>query len=331
MKLCVVAAPAAAAPLEERLALLSEAAEAEVIVGRAAGDFAKVARKAREGWLPYLVDVNMTTLRAATGLRSRGIRYVLDTGDDPGSLAIGMGLSRRASGMRRSAERLMLTAAAGVVYRGHYHRLLLESRTRAPRSWIPDTAPDWLYDVEWARGESLTLGTFGTTRLPASPSERIYGQEVVEALLYNPDLTSILVGRGAGLGVLQGRAHDLGVTERVRFSSALPTRDLLMLMSQAQWLTSIQSDDIAGWVRTTGKLPLALATGRCLISSNVGEAARILPRELLLPGERAPGEEVANIATQGMPADWPSTARTLAKAYKRSTVAGRLAEFLESL
>jgi hypothetical protein len=40
-----------------------------------------------------------------------------------------------------------------------------------------------------------------------------------------------------------------------------------------------QSDDIVGWVRTTGKLPLYLACNRYVLASDVGEASWIL-REL---------------------------------------------------
>jgi hypothetical protein len=38
-------------------------------------------------------------------------------------------------------------------------------------------------------------------------------------------------------------------------------------------------------VRTTGKLPLYLACGKYILASRVGEAARVLPEEMLVPYE----------------------------------------------
>jgi hypothetical protein len=46
---------------------------------------------------------------------------------------------------------------------------------------------------------------------------------------------------------------------------------------------STQSNDLAGQVRTTGKLPLYTACGRFVLSSQVGEAARVLPADMLVP------------------------------------------------
>src|SRR5207237_9475463 len=45
---------------------------------------------------------------------------------------------------------------------------------------------------------------------------------------------------------------------------------------------STQTNNLAGQVRTTGKLPLYLAAGRYILASNVGEAAIILDAEMLV-------------------------------------------------
>ena len=45
---------------------------------------------------------------------------------------------------------------------------------------------------------------------------------------------------------------------------------------------STQSNDPVGQVRTSGKLPLYLACGRFVLATDVGEAARVLPREMLV-------------------------------------------------
>ena len=54
---------------------------------------------------------------------------------------------------------------------------------------------------------------------------------------------------------------------------------------------STQTNDVVGQVRTTGKLQLYLACGRFVLASNVGEAARVLPPEMLV--EYAPGFDAA--------------------------------------
>jgi glycosyltransferase involved in cell wall biosynthesis len=48
---------------------------------------------------------------------------------------------------------------------------------------------------------------------------------------------------------------------------------------------STQTNDLVGQVRTTGKLPLYLATGRYILASRVGEAALVLDEEMLIEYE----------------------------------------------
>jgi glycosyltransferase involved in cell wall biosynthesis len=45
---------------------------------------------------------------------------------------------------------------------------------------------------------------------------------------------------------------------------------------------STQTNDPVGRARTTAKLPLFLACGRFVLASRVGEAARVLPEEMLV-------------------------------------------------
>jgi hypothetical protein len=54
---------------------------------------------------------------------------------------------------------------------------------------------------------------------------------------------------------------------------------------------STQTNDVVGQVRTTGKLPLYLAAGRYILASNVGEAARVLEPEMLVPYEGVKDEQ----------------------------------------
>jgi glycosyltransferase involved in cell wall biosynthesis len=95
----------------------------------------------------------------------------------------------------------------------------------------------------------------------------------------------------------------------------------------------VQSNDLAGWVRTTGKLPIALGLGKALVASRVGEASRVLPDRFLVDPTND-DELVARMAAvieSGIPADWPSKARSLAEQFRRSAVAADLRRFLVDL
>jgi hypothetical protein len=329
MSLVVGLAPNAVSALQERLALIALASpDLTVVVLKNRADLVTLVKAAREGARPYLLDINARTFRASILLRAMGHSYVVDTGDDPGALAIAMGLSRRSARLRREVESMVLGGASHVICRGYYHRFMLRSRISTDVHWFPDTAPDWVIDHDWGAGDVNRVGTFGTTATPRSEAQRVYGQEVIEALQVGPGLEGILVGRGRGLDVLRARATAVGVSERMEFHEDLALQRLCEVMSGATWLTSWQSDDTAGWVRTTGKLPLALAMGRCVIASDVGEAARVLPPQLRLQGRRSVAAEIQSIVNAGAPSGWAREAKMLAERYRRSTTAQQLADVL---
>src|SRR5581483_1424566 len=66
------------------------------------------------------------------------------------------------------------------------------------------------------------------------------------------------------------------------FLGRLPYEELPAYLNAIDVCLSTQSNDLAGQVRTTGKLPLYLACGRYVLASRVGEAARVLPDEMLV-------------------------------------------------
>jgi len=67
------------------------------------------------------------------------------------------------------------------------------------------------------------------------------------------------------------------------FLGRLPYETLPEHLALLDICLSTQTNDAAGQVRTTGKLPLYLASGRFVLSTEVGEAARVLPPDMLLP------------------------------------------------
>jgi glycosyltransferase involved in cell wall biosynthesis len=69
------------------------------------------------------------------------------------------------------------------------------------------------------------------------------------------------------------------------FAGRRPPTELPGLLAACDICLSTQTNDVAGNVRTTGKLPLYLACARYILASHVGEAARVLPPEMLVPYE----------------------------------------------
>lgn len=312
--------------LVERRALVAAALQPRatvVLTGRPA--VRELVDHARRGALVYLLDVNRATLGAGNALAVAGRRFVLDTGDDAAALARSSGTPAAEVARQRHGQRLLLALARLVVCRGWFHAFRLAERRPGRVAWVPDTAPDWLFDVPLPPGDPELVATFGTVTRPDAAG-RWYGQEVLDLLVRRPALRSLLVGRGPGLAALRRHAEDLGVAGRARIEGAVPLERLVELVGEAAWLTSVQSDDPAGWSRTTGKLPLALAAGRTLLATSVGEAARVLPaRQQLRPAPwEALLDDLAAAVDAGAPADALAAGRALAETYRRSACAARL-------
>lgn len=241
--------------------------------------------------LTYVVDVSPPGVLA--GLAARAVvggRVVVDTGDAVHALA-------RSAAMRGPAglaltwllEQTALRGADHVVTRGGHHAELLRARGLAATA-IPDGVdvarfrPADARDVRarLAPGADLVVGIVGS--LAWNPRVgACYGWDLVEALsLLPPGVRGLVVGDGSGLAWLRERARTLGVLERLTFVGRVRLDELPPLLNAMDVGLSTQTNDLVGQVRTTGKLPLYLATGRFVLASRVGEAARVLDDEQLL-------------------------------------------------
>ncbi len=265
------------------------------LVFRRGGKIRAVGRMLRElaairPEVSYVFDLAAAGVLAAGAYKiATGTPMIVDTGD--AIVELGRVLGRGSFGMTatRSLEAFALRAAAHVVVRGTVHKELL-TRRGVRATVIPDGvtvdqfAPLEPNTVRSRVREPLTIGVVGSVVwVPAQ--QTCYGWELVELLRLLRErvpVRGVIVGDGSGIEVLRRRATDYGIADRIEFAGRVPYANLPQWIRQFDICLSTQTNDVIGNVRTTGKLPLYLAAGRFILASRVGEAARVLPPEMLV-------------------------------------------------
>ena len=216
-------------------------------------------------------------------------RLVIDTGDAVHELAKSAGLRGPVGlALTWALERASLRIADRVIVRGTFHRKLLEQRhidatvvqdgidTRAFASGDPGDLRDRL-----GLHRVLSVGFLGS--LVWSDRLQIgYGWDLVEAIriLRDEPVKGILIGAGTARPILEARAREYGIGDRMLFLDPVPYDEVPHYLAAIDVWLSTQTNDIPGNVRTTGKLPLYLAAGRYVLASDVGEASLVLPPEM---------------------------------------------------
>jgi len=229
----------------------------------------------------------------------------------------------------------VLRGAAAIIYRGYFYRLILEARgiTR-PALWVPDSINGDLLDLPQPLVRDVKLiATFGTisNEKPRPQWPPYYGSELLDLLEVDERLRGMVITRGAGSMAFRQLADRRGLEQRIEWHSEQPTNTLFENLQRASFVTSYQTDDLSGWSRTTGKLPLALGAGCGLVTTRVGEASRALPKSLTFPATRHDYIKGASArVTQGWNADDARAARLSSEHYRRSRLAAELSSFLLS-
>jgi len=128
-----------------------------------------------------------------------------------------------------------------------------------------------------------TIGLLGSL-IWNSRWQMCYGWEMVELIdrLRDLPVKGLIIGDGSGLGELKAQVAARGLEDRIAFLGRVAYDQLSPLLNLMDICLSTQTNDLAGQVRTTGKLPLYLACGRFVLASAVGEATRVLPNEMLV-------------------------------------------------
>lgn len=229
---------------------------------------------------------------AAAGLYCIATRrpMVVDTGDSIVALALALGRSRLGVLATRALEACALRLAARVVVRGSSHQEIL-AKHGVQTVFVPDGVDmsQFACDAPPAldAGRPLVIGLVGSA-LWVPARQTCYGWELIELVrllkdrLANREVRGVFIGNGSGIAMLRRRCEALAIADRIEFVGNVPYIDLPRWLGQFDICLSTQTDDEIGRVRTTGKLPLYLATGRFVLASRVGEAARILPPPMLV-------------------------------------------------
>lgn len=242
--------------------------------------------------LTYVFDVCYSGVLGAVLYRVlRGNRLVIETGDAVYALARSMGL-RGPVGLLLTflLEQVSFHLADRIVVRGTFHRRWL-ARKGFNCDVIQDGVDTKLFrpiDVSDLRRRLglegvLTVGLIGSS-VWSQRLEMCYGWELVEVvrLLKDEPVVGIFIGGGSGIDFLKARCEKYGITDRVRFWPHIAYGELAATLNLFDVCLSTQTNDLVGQVRTTGKLPLYMATGRFVLASDVGEAALVLPEEMLV-------------------------------------------------
>jgi len=240
----------------------------------------------------YVFDMAFSGVLAAVGRKSFArTPLVIDTGDSISALARSMGRGRTGVWLTDCLEKLSFAFADCIVVRGSCHLELLRKRNiRAEliRDGVVAAQFAPLDVTELRRRKELygvlTIGVIGSS-IWNKKLQMCYGWDLVEAirLLKEKPVKGILIGGGSGVSRLRALSKEYGIEDKMLFPGFMPYEQLPLYLSMIDICLSTQTNDIVGQVRTTGKLPLYLASGRYILASDVGEASLLLDREMLVP------------------------------------------------
>jgi glycosyltransferase involved in cell wall biosynthesis len=242
--------------------------------------------------LCYVFDMGFSAFIAAAMYRLIArCPMIIDTGDAIYELSRSTGKRGRVGlALTRLLEWTAFSVSDGVIVRSHPHQELLQSRGISA-DVVPDgvdleqfrPVPDGDLRRKYGLEGSAVVGVLGTL-VWSERWQMCYGWEMIEAihLLRDRPVKGVIIGDGTGLARLKARCEALDISDRIVFLGRVPYGELPRLINLMDICLSTQTNDIPGQVRTTGKLPIYLACGRFVLASKVGEAARILPPEMLL-------------------------------------------------
>lgn len=275
-------------PPDQRLILTREGSRRET---------ARRWQQALGGFQPSLLYVINTALPgiqvAADWWQRRRVPFVLDTGDVVYEMARSAGTAPWWKlPQLKLGEWLAQRLARTIVVRGTRHReylaasghprvTLIRDGYRQARG-IPPAEVKTLRQQLGLEG-SFVVGLMGSL-VYSRKLDICYGWDLVRALgeLRELPVQGLIIGDGPGRAWLEQLAQRHGVADRIKFVGRIPYEQVPLYLSLLDVALSTQTNNLAGQVRTTGKLPEYMATGRFILASRVGEAELVLPEPMLV-------------------------------------------------
>jgi glycosyltransferase involved in cell wall biosynthesis len=245
--------------------------------------------------LVYVVGIGYSGVVAALAakfiLRSK---MIIDTGDAVYELLKSMGnMGFFRCQMARLIEKAALTCSDVIIVQGSFHKTWLEQKGYRNLVHIPNgvevsttnSVKTNKLKKEFDINKHLVVGVMGSI-VWSNRLGMCYGWDLIEALAFLKDLPvkGMIIGEGSGLSKLKELAKQKGIEEKMIFTGHLPYADIHDYLSLIDVCLSTQTNNLAGEVRTTAKLPEYLACGKYVIATKVGDAKYILPDiGMLLP------------------------------------------------
>lgn len=259
--------------------------------GSRSADARRFAAAARRAAVVYVVDLAGAPMLGSV-CRSRSTPLVVDTGDAPSAFFQVVGAPRPKVVAAQLMEAYAYRAASAFVVRGAYHPQYLKEQGFDKDVYVvPDgidldafrTVDDDGLREQLGLERAFTVGIQGHfTWYPQLGGG--LGWELLHAISLRPDIPvhAVLIGDGRGIAELRRLASELGISDRLHVMGHVPYDSLARYLAMCDVCLLTQTNDPSSWVRTTGKLPVYLATGRYVLATRVGTAIDVLPDEMLL-------------------------------------------------
>ncbi|MGI9069214.1 MAG: hypothetical protein ACR2HX_22775 [Pyrinomonadaceae bacterium] len=251
--------------------------------------------------LIYVFDISYTGVLAATFFKLvfRNC-LIIETGDAIVELVRSTGSRGKVGlGLTRLLENIAFGIADRIVVRGSFHKEYL-SQHGVEADVIQDGVDTERFRPEDAselrRGFGLdgvlTVGLIGSS-VWSEKLQMCYGWDLVETLrlLQDKPVKGIMIGGGSGISHLKALSKRYEIEDKILFLDHVPYEVLPHYLNLIDICLSTQTNNLVGQVRTTGKLPLYLATGRYILASDVGEAKIVLRQEMRVDYEGGKDQE----------------------------------------
>jgi glycosyltransferase involved in cell wall biosynthesis len=221
-----------------------------------------------------------------------GVKFIFDTGDLAYRLSVLFYPSRVKALLMGCYEWGILRLADTVVVRGRWHIEYLRRRGITSAFVVPDGVnlgtvrevdASSLKDHLFGSG-AFVVGLLGFMGWSKTMNRVWYGWDLLEAarILKHTPIKFAMVGFGPGEEEFRRKIREYGLESNTVLLGRMPREKTSEWLSMFDIVLNTQPNEDAFWVRTTGKLPLYLATDRYILTSDVGEAHYVLPREMLI-------------------------------------------------